>query len=271
MFIHDIFMEFKNLTRYCYTRVKNIKLSRRFLIISWCIIGGITSIWGFSQIISKPSLSPELKAWEKLAENGDTISLHKLLNYYNDNSEIYVEVVEEIDAYGNEINYEDKNESIDNSLNELYLERLYYWLNKGLSINDPVAKRITGMRLYYDDEATAIQYLADLAEKGDGQAALYCGSACFNQGKGQEAFKYFNIAYEMGIPSAGWHLAMCYSRGFGTEQNKEKAVEVLKHSALLNYPEAVLEMKRIEPHNPLWQNKADSLEIDFPDFVILDD
>ena len=81
MFILDIFMEFKNLTRYCYTRAKNINLSRRFLIISCCIIGGITAIWGFSQIISKPSLSPELKAWEKLAENGDTVSLHKLLNW----------------------------------------------------------------------------------------------------------------------------------------------------------------------------------------------
>ena len=79
------------------------------------------------------------------------------------------------------------------------------------------------------------------------------------------------MAYEMGVPSAGWHLAMCYSRGFGTEKNKGKAIEVLKQSALLDYPEAVMEMKRIDPNNTLWQNKADSLEIDFPDFVIIDD
>ena len=125
--------------------------------------------------------------------------------------------------------------------------------------------------LFLVGEATAIQYLSDLAEKGDGEAALYCGSACFNQGKGEEAFKYLTMAYEMDIPSAGWHLAMCYSRGFGIEKNKEKAIEVLKHSALLNYPEAVMEMKRIEPNNQLWQNKADSLEIDFPDFIIINE
>lgn len=40
----------------------------------------------------------------------------------------------------------------------------------------------------------------------------------------------------MGVPSAGWHLAMCYSCGIGTKENKEKAIEVLKQSALLDYP-----------------------------------
>ena len=243
----------------------------RILIILPCVLFGLFLIWGANNIASKPQLSAELKALEKLAENGDTVALHKLLYFYDDNSDIIIEVVEAIDADGNEIVEEEDIESFDNDLNELYLERLHYWLNKGLTSNDPVAKSITGRRLYYEDETAAIPYLAEIAENGDSQAALFCGSACFNQGKGPEAFKYLTIAYEMGVPSAGWHLAMCYSRGFGTEQNNEKALEMLKHSALLNYPEAVLEMKRIEPHNPLWQNKADSLEIDFPDFVILDD
>lgn len=43
----------------------------------------------------------------------------------------------------------------------------------------------------------------------------------------------------------------------------------MRHAAILNYPEAVLEMKRIEPENPVWIKKADSLEIDFPDFPII--
>lgn len=248
-------------------------INKRILIILPCVLFGLFLIWGANNIASKPQLSAELKALEKQAENGDTVALHKLLNFYDDSSEIYVEVVEAIDAYGNEIEFNDiKEGSYDNSLNELYLERLHYWLNKGLTSNDPVAKSITGRRLYYEDETAAIPYLAEMAENGDSQAALFCGSACFNQGKAMsEAFKYLTMAYEMGVPSAGWHLAMCYSRGFGTEQNKEKAIEVLKHSALLDYPEAVLEMKRIEPNNTLWQNKADSLEIDFPDFVIIDE
>lgn len=45
----------------------------------------------------------------------------------------------------------------------------------------------------------------------------------------------------------------------------------MRHAAILNYPEAVYEMRRIEPGNKIWQHKADSLEIDslgivFPDF-----
>ena len=39
----------------------------------------------------------------------------------------------------------------------------------------------------------------------------------------------------------------------------------------VNYPEAVSEMRRIEPHNQLWQHKADSLNITFPDFQIISD
>ena len=45
----------------------------------------------------------------------------------------------------------------------------------------------------------------------------------------------------------------------------------MRHSAMLNYPEAVSEMRRIEPQNKTWQHKADSLEIDFPDFPIIPD
>lgn len=267
----DIIMEIHKLLQWIIYQIKKNRFAKRFSLISCCILCGIFLMWGTNNVSSKPELSFELATLEKQAENGDTAALHKLLNFYDNNSEIIVEVVEAIDPNGNEIIEVDNNEeSIDNNLNDLYLERLHYWLNKGLAVNDPLAKRIKVMRSYYDDESGAIPYLAEMAENGDGQAALFCGSACFNQGKGPEAFKYLTMAYDRGVPSAGWHLAMCYSRGFGTEKNKEMAIEVLKQSALLDYPEAVKEMKRIEPNNILWKNKADSLEIDFPDFVIID-
>lgn len=45
----------------------------------------------------------------------------------------------------------------------------------------------------------------------------------------------------------------------------------MRHAAILDYPEAVSEMRRIEPDNEIWHHKADSLEIDFPDFPIIPD
>lgn len=53
------------------------------------------------------------------------------------------------------------------------------------------------------------------------------------------------------------------------EEDDEKAIHYLVKSALNDYPEAVLEMKRIDPENPLWQHKADSLQINFPDSPII--
>ena len=124
--------------------IKKRIINKKTLIFFTCVLCGIFLMFGINYRDSAPCLSPELKAWEKLAEEGDTVALHKLLNYYNDNSEIYVEVVEAIDADGNEIELNEINEgSYDDSLNELYLDRLHYWLNKGLAINDPVAKLIT--------------------------------------------------------------------------------------------------------------------------------
>lgn len=211
---------------------------------------------------------------ESLAEQGDTAAMHRLIEFYDENSSVYVEVEEVIEPDGTEwsaaevdsLNLANKNNA---EMTKLYSDRLDYWLEKGIAMNDPVALATMGMRMYYTDEANAIVYLSKAADAGNAQAALFCGSACLNQGKGDNAFKYLSIAYRLGAPSAGWHLAMCYSAGIGTEPNREKAIEVMRHAALLNYPEAVSEMRRIDPGNKIWQHKADSLEIDFPDFPII--
>lgn len=211
---------------------------------------------------------------ESLAEQGDTAAMHRLIEFYDENSSVYVEVEEVIEPDGTEwsaaevdsLNLANKNNA---EMTKLYSDRLDYWLEKGIAMNDPVALATKGMRMYFGDEANAIVYLSKAAETGNAQAALFCGSACLNQGKGEDAFKYLSIAYRLGAPSAGWHLAMCYSAGIGIEPNREKAIEVMRHAALLNYPEAVSEMRRIEPGNNVWQYKADSLEIDFPDFPII--
>lgn len=61
---------------------------------------------------------------------------------------------------------------------------------------------------------------------------------------------------------------MCLTQK-GSEKDIEQAIGYLRHSAEMDYPEAVLEMRRIEPANPLWQQKADRLEISFHDFPII--
>lgn len=222
------------------------------------------------------TLPDEVKKWETLAEQGDTAALHNLLRYYDENAVIYVEVEAVVSADGEEypqevvdsINMANKNMANEACAN-LCSERLDYWLNKGLAQNDPVAINIKGQRDYYNDEDGSIESLSKAAEAGDSKAALFCGSACFNQGRYAEAVRYHTMAYKAGVPSAGWHLAMCYSGGLGVKKDISKAIELLRHSAMMDYPEAVLEMKRIEPENPLWQHKVDSLEIDFPDFPII--
>ena len=216
----------------------------------------------------------KLAQLETLAEQGDTAAMHRLIEFYDENSTLYVEVEEVIEPDGTEWTAEEVDSAnLANKNNaettKHYTERLNYWLDKEIAMNDPVALATKGMRLYYDDEAAAISYLSKAADAGNAQAALFCGSACLNQSRGEEAFKYLSLAYELGTPSAGWHLAMCYSAGIGTEPNRDKAIEVMRHAAIMNYPEAVSEMRRIEPDNKMWQHKADSLSITFPDFPVI--
>lgn len=246
-------------------------------IIAVIAIASIAGMAIYAQKNEKVTIDDErLLKLESLAEQGDPAAMHRLIEFYDENSSVYVEVEEVIEPDGTEwsaaevdslnLAYKDNAEMI-----KLYSDRLDYWLEKGIAMKDPVALATKGMRMYYEDEANAIVYLSKAADAGNAQAALFCGSACLNQGKGEDAFNYLSIAYRLGAPSAGWHLAMCYSAGIGTEPNREKAIEVMRHAALLNYPEAVSEMRRIEPGNRIWQHKADSLEIDFPDFPIIPD
>ena len=202
------------------------------IIIAVIAIASIAGMAIYAQKNEKVTIDDErLIKLESLAELGDTASMHRLIEFYDENSSVYVEVEEVIEPDGTEwsaaevdsLNLANKNNA---EMTKLYSDRLDYWLEKGIAMNDPVALATMGMRMYYEDEAKAIVYLSKAADGGNAQAALFCGSASLNQGKGDYAFKYLSIAYRLGAPSAGWHLAMCYSAGIGTEPNREKAVEV---------------------------------------------
>lgn len=98
---------------------------------------------------------------ESLAEQGDTAAMHRLIEFYDENSSVYVEVEEVIEPDGTEwsaaevdsLNLANKNNA---EMTKLYSDRLDYWLEKGLAINDPVALATKGMRMYYDNETDAI-------------------------------------------------------------------------------------------------------------------
>lgn len=246
------------------------------ILLSGIAIVLIASVAVYAQIgKNRIEGNPQLDKWEKLAERGDTAAMHRLIEFYDENSVEYVEVVAVMEPDGTEWTAEQVAEANAESKRQAehskeYSERLDYWLEKGLAIGDPVALATKGMRLYYDDKEAAIIYLSKAAYAGNAKAALLCGSTCLNQDKGDEAFKYLTKAYELGAPSAGWHLAICYSAGIGTEPDRDKAIEVMRHAAMLDYPEAISEMRRVEPQNEIWQHKADSLEIDFPDFPIIE-
>ena len=251
--------------------------SMKKIIITMIVIASIVSVAIYAQTDEKVADgNKEIAKWETLAEQGDTAAMHRLIEFYDENSTIYVEVEEVIEPDGYEwteeevdsLNLVNKNNA---DMTELYSDRLDYWLDKGIAMNDPVALATKGMRLYYEDEAKAVYYLSKAADVGNTQAALFCGSAYLNQSRVEEAFKYLSLAYKLGAPSAGWHLAMCYSAGIGTEPNRNKAIEVMRNAAILNYPEAVLEMQRIEPDNKVWRHKADSLDIQVSDFPIISD
>lgn len=247
------------------------------IIIALIAIVSIVSVTIYAQTDETVTIDAEkLVGLEKLAEQGDTAAMHRLIEFYDENSTDYVEMNAIIEADGTEwskekvdsLNFANKNNA---EMTKQYSERLDYWLEKGIAMHDLVALATKGLRMYHVDQENSIVYLSEAADEGDAESALFCGSACMNQGRGADAFKYLSMAYRLGAPSAGWHLAMCYSFGVGTDPNREKAIEVMRHAAMLDYPEAVSEMRRIEPGNKYWQHKADSLEINFPDFPIIPD
>lgn len=252
-------------------------MKTKILLAAALIVATVAVLWAQNKEDKTPELPDEVKGWERLAEQGDTVALHRLLLFLDDNAPVYLEVEEVIEVDDesadsivavDDIACDSVATAISPEVDALYNSRLDYWLSKGLAANDPVATYIKGMRLYYTDEVQALEYLSQSAESGNSQAALFCGSAYFNQGQLDNAIKYLTIAYNAGVPSAGWHLAMCLVQK-GNDKDIEQTIEYLRHSAELDYPEAVLEMRRIEPSNPVWQHKIDSLKINFPDFEII--
>lgn len=174
------------------------------IIIAVIAIASIAGMAIYTQKNEKVTIDDKrLIKLESLAEHGDTAAMHRLIEFYDENSYVYVEVEAVIKPDGTEwtaaevdsLNLENKN-NID--MTKLCSDRLDYWLEKGIAMNDPVALATMGMRMYYTDEANAIVYLSKAADEENAQTALFCGSACLNQCKVEDAFKYLSIVYKLG-------------------------------------------------------------------------
>lgn len=164
---------------------------KKFITLSIVIVAviGIT-IYAQNGESSSPEYK-QLKEWEQLAEKGDTAAMHRLIEFYDENSSIYVEVEEVIETDGyewtaTEIDSLNTSNKTNAKMTQQHGERLEYWLNKGIVLNDPIALLTKVIRLYYEDDPTAIEFLSRAADAGSAQAALFCGSACLNQGNGDD-------------------------------------------------------------------------------------
>ena len=148
------------------------------IFLAIVLIGAVIAVaFGQSNKTNNAQLPDEIKKLETLATSGDTVAMHQLLRFYDDNSPVYLEVEEIIEVEAEE-EYIDSVVVVDEGLEcdsvapisdemaALYAARLDYWLTRGIEMNDPVATYIKGMRLYYTDEAEALKYLSKAAEMG---------------------------------------------------------------------------------------------------------
>jgi len=64
------------------------------------------------------------------------------------------------------------------------------------------------------------------------------GFCYYNIDEFDAAFKCFKRVSDMGFPKGIWNLARCYYRGYGVEQDKNRAFELFRKSADLGYADA---------------------------------
>lgn len=135
------------------------------IIITMIAIVSILSVAIYAQN-GKVSVNDENHVkLEILAEQGDTAAMHRLIEFYDENSTVYVEVEAVFEPDGSEwtaakvdsLNFANRNNA---DMTKYYSNRLDYWLEKGVAMNDPVAFATKGMRLYHKDDENAIYYLS---------------------------------------------------------------------------------------------------------------
>lgn len=244
------------------------------------------------RLFQKGDTVSALKILEKAGNRGDIASCRFLYHYYDSicetPSEAYAAVEEVITTDGDRIWYGNPDEKPEGARlptkeelgnnNNVYtmahdafsgddMPRQWYWLRRAAQLGDAESQCAYGavaqLALSID---SAMVWWEKSAMQNYPQGVLFYGTELYiqalekkSQDIGLKAFQMLTKAFEYGkeLPSAGWHLGLCYINAVGTSENYEKGIDCLRQSAKYGYPEAIITMSELDvADSPYWEKKA---------------
>ncbi len=234
-----------------------------------------------------------LELLEKAGNKGDIECCRYLYHYYDSiygtPADAYSNVEEVITPDGDWIWYGDPNKkpegarfpnaeelseggvgavvSVDESLPGNDIPIQMYWLRRAAEFGDAKSQCEYGEAAQFAlGTDSAFVWWEKSALQDFPRGVLFYGNELYNQAVekhsqsiGLKAFQMLSKAYSFGmeLPSAGWHLGLCYMNAVGTNKDPEKGLECLRQSAKYGYPEAIIEMSELGlEDSPYWENQA---------------
>ena len=234
-----------------------------------------------------------LKLLENAGNKGDIASCRYLYNYYDSiygtPANAFSEVEEVIEPDGDRIWYGDPSQKPEGARlptnEELYedvrdtevcvydtlpgndIPIQWYWLRRAAQFGDAKSQCEYGEIVQFAlGTDSAMVWWEKSALQDFPRGVLFYGNELYNQAVekhsqsiGLKAFNMLSKAYSFGkeLPSAGWHLGLCYINAVGTHQDTEKGLECLRQSAKYDYPEAIIEMSELGlEDSPYWERQA---------------
>lgn len=245
------------------------------------------------KLLVKGDTTGAFKILERAGEQGDIAACRYLYHYYDSiygtPSEAFAEVEEVITPDGDWIWYGDpakkpegarlpNEDELDDSEvrdsvviqdtlpgNDIPIQ--WYWLRRAAQFGDAESQCEYGeVAQFALDTDSAMVWWEKSALQDYPRGVLFYGNELYNQAiekksqnVGLKAFQMLTKAYSFGkdLPSAGWHLGLCYWNAVGTPENIEKGIECLRQSAKYGYPEAIIAMSEIGVEDSqYWEKKA---------------
>lgn len=245
------------------------------------------------KLFQKGDTIKALELLEIAGNNGDVASCRYLYHYYDSiygtPYDAYAEVEEVITPDGDWIWYGNPNQKPDGarlpnkeelaeevtdtvvcvydsvSGNDIPVQ--WYWLRRAAQFGDAESQCEYGELAQFSlGTDTAMVWWEKSALQNYPRGVLFYGNELYNQALekksqsiGLKAFQTLTKAYSFGkdLPSAGWHLGLCYMNAIGTRQDTEKGLECLRQSAKYGYPEAIVELSELGlEDSPYWESQA---------------